>query len=246
MQNQIKIISISGLDGSGKTTQVQMLKNYLEEQGKKVFYFHAIQFSIANQFNKFLKKIASIFSFLKDKKSSIEKKKKTEDSGDSVTKANWFLIQLRKVFLLIDIFRFKRLLKKLKNKGFTHLITDRYFYDFIVNIEFLTKNISFSNFDKQTESTDFSPKENEILNNTQTCLVIRLIEKIIPRPNVAFYLAVSPDEIVKRDRVPEQGLNYLKIKNMILNNNFAKWNLKKILGESSKEQVFESLVENLV
>lgn len=259
MQNQIKIISISGLDGSGKTTQVQMLKNYLEEKGEKVFYFHAIQFSIANKFNDFLKKIRSILNLSKKKKlvknNENLKNFSKNDTGDSVTKSNWFLIQLRKVFLLIDIFRFKKMLKKLKKQNFDYLVTDRYFYDSIVNIEFL--NFKLFSFCKSCEQgvitpclkNDFENEEEKKIGfpfNTQTCLVIRLIEKIIPRPDVAFYLSISPDEIVKRDRVPEQGLNYLKIKNEILNHNFEKWNLKKILGNSSKEQVFQNLVENLV
>jgi thymidylate kinase len=257
MQNQLKIISISGLDGSGKTTQIQMLKNYLEKKGEKVFYFHAIQFSVANKFNDFLKKVRSILNLSKKKKSSKKSEENFEnnlknDNGDSVTKSNWFLIQLRKVFLLIDIFRFKKLVKKLKKQNFNYLVTDRYFYDSIVNIEFLNfKLFSFCKSCKKGTAISYLKKdfENEdkinFTANTQTCLVIRLIEKIIPRPDTAFYLSISPVEIVKRDRVPEQGLNYLKIKNEILNHNFEKWNLKKILGNFSKEEVFDNLKNNL-
>ncbi len=222
----LKIISISGLDGSGKTTQVNMLKKHLEKQGKKVLYFHAIQFSIANKINNLFKS--------KNKKSKDLKK----DTDESVAQANWFLIQIRKIFLIVDVFRFKKFIKKIKKKGYTHLVTDRYFYDSIVNIEYLTQNLFFKKNKKN--------EENEItLANTQTCLVIRIIEKIIPRPNKAFYLSVSPDEIMTRDRAPEQGLSYLKIKNAILNQKFSKWNLKKILGENSKDKVFEILKEDL-
>jgi len=36
----MKIITISGLDGSGKSTQVEMLKNYLESQAGFLFSCH--------------------------------------------------------------------------------------------------------------------------------------------------------------------------------------------------------------
>ncbi len=250
MQNSIKIISISGLDGSGKTTQVQMLKNYLEQQGKKVFYFHAIEFSIANKINNFFKSKKNKSDSNLDKENI--KEKVEQDSGNSVTKTSWLLIQMRKIFLIIDIFRFKKFLKKIKKQGYTHLVTDRYFYDSIINIEYLTQNL-FSTKCEQEVLTACS--ENEKINNkkekinfpanTQTCLVIRIIGKIIPRPNKAFYLSVSPNEIITRDRIPEQGLDYLKIKNVILNQNFSKWNLQKIIGKNSKEKVFQMLRDSL-
>jgi len=122
----MKIISISGLDGSGKSTQIQLLKNYLESQGKRVFCFHAIQFGIAN-------KISGLFS----KKSSFEKNK-------SIAAANFFQIWLRKIFLKIDIFRFEKLVKKLEKEGYDYLLTDRYFYDSIINIEYLSENSNLS------------------------------------------------------------------------------------------------------
>lgn len=228
---KVQIISISGLDGSGKTTQTNMIKNYLETQGNKVFYFHAIQFSIANKINNLFKR--------KKKKANLEKVvESNQDTGESVSQAGWFLIQIRKIFLIIDIFRFKKLLKKIKKQGYTHLVTDRYFYDSIVNIEYLTQNLFFKKNKNYEDEFNISA-------NTQTCLVIKIIEKIIPRPSKAFYLSVSPDKIINRDRIPEQGLNYLKIKYSILNQKFREWNLQKVVGENSKKKVFQILKENL-
>ena len=45
----LKLITISGLDGSGKSTQIEFLKDYLKSQDKTFFYFHAVDFSIGNK-----------------------------------------------------------------------------------------------------------------------------------------------------------------------------------------------------
>ena len=124
----MKIISISGLDGSGKSTQIELLKNYLESQGKKVFYFHAIQFGLANIISNKVKNLLS-----KSAAPRIELA-----SGAGVTKANFFQIILRRIFLMIDLMRFKKLLKKLEKEGFDYLVSDRYFYDSLINIAYLS------------------------------------------------------------------------------------------------------------
>lgn len=112
----MKLTTISGLDGSGKSTQIQMLKEYLESQGKRVFYFHAIEFGLANKISR-----------------------KINNSGKSVIRANGFQIFLRKIFLHIDICRFNLLRNKLRNKNYDYILSDRYFYDTVVNIEFLCR-----------------------------------------------------------------------------------------------------------
>lgn len=73
----MKIISIVKLDGSGKSTQIQLYQTCSENTGKKVFYFHAVNFSIAAILNKNTKRSAQ---------------NKTTD----ITRASWSAIQLQK------------------------------------------------------------------------------------------------------------------------------------------------------
>lgn len=127
----MKIITISGIDGSGKSTQVKMLKDHLESQGKRVFYFHAIEFGMARKIIEFRNKYCLICRLTGRCKVNYEEK--------SVTKAGWLKIQLRKLFLKIDVWRFRKFLPSLEKK-YDYLLTDRYFYDSVINIEYLSQN----------------------------------------------------------------------------------------------------------
>ncbi|MEF3691809.1 MAG: hypothetical protein V3574_01990 [Candidatus Moraniibacteriota bacterium] len=127
------IVSISGLDGSGKSTQIELLKTSLDSQGKKVFYFHAISFSLANKISEFKNKYCLIC------KLAGHCKLPSKEEKIAVTQANDFQILLRKIFLKIDLCRFKKLLGKLAGQNFDYLLSDRYFYDSLVNIEYLSK-----------------------------------------------------------------------------------------------------------
>jgi len=113
----MKIITISGLDGSGKSTQREMIRVWLESQGEKIFYFHSIQFGLANKYSK----------------------KSESETGKSITKASCWKIILRKAFLKIDLARFRLLASSLANKGYDYILSDRYFYDNLINIAYLSK-----------------------------------------------------------------------------------------------------------
>lgn len=193
----MKLITLSGVDGSGKSTQLKLLKEKLEREGKKVFYFHAIEFSSANKLARTLK----------------GKKGFTPGSEKASTRASWLSLQLRKLFLSIDICRFNLLRKKLEREGYDYILSDRYFYDSIININYLSKNTN-----------------------------VLWFEKYIPKPDHAFYFQITAEEIMKRDRIPEQGINYLKDKIALFEQKKEVLGLVSIDASGTQDTISESII----
>lgn len=204
----MQIIAISGLDGSGKSTQIQMLKTYLENQGKKIFYFHAIEFSLANKISHFKRKYCIICKIKGACKIKNEQEK-------SVTKANWLQIKLRKIFLRIDLWRFELLCNKLQKEGYDYILSDRFFQDTIINIAYLEKSKDI----KSITSYD-----------------LRLTSYY------SFYLQTDPQEIMRRERQPDQGLQYLIDKKKLYDQYFQNFTGAKIIdGNRDKNVIFEEI-----
>ncbi len=193
----MQFITFSGVDGSGKSTQLSLLKKKLEGEGKKVAYFHAVEFSLASRF----------------------KKKLVENhGGKAVTQASWLTILLRKLFLFIDLLRFRPYITSLHKQGYDYLLSDRYFYDTLINIEYLSK---------------------------KTCHIPVIEAQFIIKPDLAFYFDLAPETIMSRDRVPEQGIDYLRDKMKLFKTKIARWDMILIDGSKPQESVFQDILNKI-
>ncbi len=232
----MRIVSISGIDGSGKSTQLKKLKEYFESKGKKVITFHAVSFSLINY-------------LLKKKKESKEQKLKEEQNQNpdqttifeqpakAVTSGNFFTILARKIILLIDIFRFKFFLKKLGKKQVDYLLSDRYFYDQIINILYLSYKQKILNYIQNSKDKKI-PLKLSFLEN--------LAVKFIPEPDWKFFIDISPETALKRDREIEQGQEYLVIKRTLYKKFLKQWKMEMIDGDREVEEVFGEIISNVI
>lgn len=199
----MKIITFSGVDGSGKSTQLSLLQKKLEDSGARVAYFHAVAWSLPQAAKKL---------FARSSGKPGESKAVVKSSGAGVL--------LRQIILIIDILRFRRYLHRLEQSGIDYLLSDRYFYDSLVNIAYLDGT------SLETRYTAF-------------------VAGLIPKPERAFFLSVPPEAIMRRERAPEQGLQYLKDKSSLFLEAAALWRFSVIDASQELESVHQLVQKGL-
>lgn len=195
----MEIITLSGVDGSGKSTQLKLLKERLEAAGKRVAYFHAVEFSLANCLSRFLKGGRAF--------------EPGREAG--VTRASWLSVILRKKFLFLDLLRFRIHLRTLARAGYDVLLSDRYFYDSLVNLAYLESQASVS---------------------------YPLLERLIIPPTRAYYLSVAAEDVMRRERAPEQGADYLKQKIALFEQKKEAWRMVSVDASRLASEVSSSIV----
>lgn len=198
----MKFITFSGVDGSGKSTQLGILKEKLEGRGFRVVYFHAVSFSL----------LETLRSKLFGTRQAGSAKAKTTSSVLSL----W----LRRCLLIIDVVRFKRYFARLQKESTDYLISDRYFYDTLINIAYLAN---------KSPSDTYS----------------QFVYHLLPKPDLALYLRITPSRVMQRERAPEQGLAYLEAKTALFESILSDWEILPIDADQSIDTLSANISDTL-
>ena len=203
----MKFIALTGVDGSGKSTQLEPLMAHLVKNGHKVAYFHAVEFSLANRISRFLKG------------------KKSFEAGQekAVTETSLVSLILREKFLFIDFIRFHFWRRHLRLEGYDYILSDRSFYDSLINIEYL-------NLAKDSALVRFG---------------VRFLSRFLPKADYPFFFSLNAEDIMSRSRVPEQGQVYLEEKLRLFNGKEETWHLIAIDATKSEAEIFQKILDTV-
>lgn len=200
----MNFFTFSGIDGSGKTTQLGLIIEHLESKQFKVATFHLVEYSIANKIRSLLRRNG-------------------QQKSAAVTNASFFTSLLRKIFIMIDVFRFKFHFRSMQKQGYDILITDRYFYDQIVNILYL----------------------DEVFDVSVLPFWARIVQFFMIKPTKSFYMDVSPQTALARDKEIEQGARYLSDKKIIFDMLAPKWKMIRIDANQDIAAVNDIIIRSL-
>ncbi len=157
------IIAFSGLDGSGKTTQSRFAEQYLRDRGYRCAYRHAIRGSLHYFILHNL--VGRVSGRAKD---SMEKG--LRETGGAKA---FFVSLVKKIFLFLDLVYFNLRYGRYKGQTKRNIICDRYFYDEIVQADYL--KIAGNAFNG-------------------------MYRKLILEPDISFFLKVRPESAFERKK----------------------------------------------
>ena len=214
------LVSFSGMDGSGKTHLVILLRRFFRRQGISYLYIHSVRDSFANRI---AKKIPSFKNLVRPKvvydgqevETSLPKNERIKPRK----KISSLSLAVRNITLLLDALYLRFRIAYIW-KDYDVLVFDRYVYDRIAQIAYL----------RQKNTVDFSS----------------WLIKIFPRPNLPLYLHITPDQAIERKKeviLEGQGLEYFHVKYNLFEEGKLLWKLLAIdnseltLSEAKKKMI---------
>jgi thymidylate kinase len=123
------LITFSGIDGAGKSTQIEYLSSDLQRQGLRV-----LRFSFWDDVAVWSNMRAGAGLRSASRHSPSEKIDRTFVPRNNKHIRKWYLTAARSGFYMLDVFRLRRLLQNRAVKNSDVIIFDRYIYDQIANI----------------------------------------------------------------------------------------------------------------
>lgn len=119
-----RIVTFSGIDGAGKSTQIELLCKQLNDQGFRVV--HVTFWDDIAVFSKFRARVSL---------RTLRGKHSPDDSlRHDKNVRTWYLTLARSLFYLFDCLRLRRVARQLRSSAPHFIIFDRYIYDQIVQV----------------------------------------------------------------------------------------------------------------
>jgi len=195
------LISFSGLDGSGKTQLIFLLRRFLRRQGISFLYIHSISDSFANRI---AKRIPSFRRIIRPKETVVTSNQEKPAPPKMKKTISFRSYAIRIFFLFIDALYLRLRLFYFGN-NYSVIIFDRYIYDKLINLAYLRrkKRLLYSNF------------------------WIRMF----PRPNLPLFLHITPeDSFARKQEVALEGqdMEYFMLKYMLFEEAKVGWKLVNI------------------